>query len=193
MPPLVGAIESTSSKNTTHGAACLALRNISLTPFSDSPTHLLSNSGPFTLIKLASDSVATALASSVLPVPEGPCNRIPLVRVCLSSLYKLGYLNGHSTASCNSRLTSSRPPIADHGISGDSRYTSLIADGITSLIAFSKSVPTITNLFNISGASFSSSKLSSGSNLLKHFIAASLHKYSRSAPTKPCVTAATRS
>jgi hypothetical protein len=48
-----GAIESISSKNITHGEACLALLNISLTPFSDSSTHLEINSGPFTLIKLA--------------------------------------------------------------------------------------------------------------------------------------------
>ena len=119
--PLVGAIESISSKNTTHGAACLALLNISLIPRSDSPTHLLNNSGPLTLIKLASDSVATAFASSVLPVPEGPCISKPFGIVCPSLAYRSGYLNGHSTASCSSRLTSSSPPMADHGMSGDSR------------------------------------------------------------------------
>src|SRR3546814_1293465 len=37
--PLIGAIESISSKNIIHGEACLARLNISLTPFSDSPTH----------------------------------------------------------------------------------------------------------------------------------------------------------
>ena len=71
-PPLMGAIESISSKNITHGTTCLALLNISLIPLSDSPTHFEINSGPFTLIKLASDSVATAFASIVFPVPEGP-------------------------------------------------------------------------------------------------------------------------
>src|SRR6476619_2758203 len=49
------------------------------------------------------------------------------------------------------------------------------------------------SLFNTSGESFSSSKFNSGNNRLKHFIAASLHKYSESAPTNPCVIAATRS
>ena len=53
-------------------AAVLAFLKVSLTAFSDSPTHLLRNSGPFTLMKLASLSVATALASMVLPVPGGP-------------------------------------------------------------------------------------------------------------------------
>ncbi len=65
-------MESISSRKTTEGAACLALRNVSLTAFSDSPTHLLRNSGPLMLMKLAWLSVATALASMVLPVPGGP-------------------------------------------------------------------------------------------------------------------------
>ena len=71
-PPLAGAIESISSRKTTDGAACLALRKVSRTAFSDSPTHLLRNSGPLMLMKLAWLSVATALASMVLPVPGGP-------------------------------------------------------------------------------------------------------------------------
>ena len=41
------------------------------------------------------------------------------------------------------------------------------------------------NLSKVSGGNFSSSKLRIGNNLLKHFIAASLHKYSKSAPTYP--------
>src|SRR6187200_1434408 len=48
-----------------------------------------------------------------------------------------------------------------------------MADGITSFTAFSKSLIVTISLFKTSGASFSSSKLSSGSNLRKHFMAAS--------------------
>ena len=70
--PLIGAIESISSKKTTHGADCLALLKISLIPLSDSPTHFDNNSGPLTETKFASLCVATALASKVLPVPLGP-------------------------------------------------------------------------------------------------------------------------
>ncbi len=70
--PRCGAIESISSKKMMHGAVCLAFLKISLTAFSDSPTHLLSTSGPLTLMKLAELSVATAFARSVLPVPGGP-------------------------------------------------------------------------------------------------------------------------
>lgn len=40
--------------------------------FSLSPTYWLSNSGPFTDIKLTDDSVAMALARRVLPLPGGP-------------------------------------------------------------------------------------------------------------------------
>jgi len=71
-PPLVEAIESISSKNITVGAVCLAFLNTSRTPFSDSPTHLDSNSGPLIAMKLDALSLATALASNVLPVPGGP-------------------------------------------------------------------------------------------------------------------------
>ena len=66
-----------SSKKITHGDACLALLNTSLTPRSDSPTHFDKSSGPLTLMKLASLSVATDFASSVFPVPDGPYRRIP--------------------------------------------------------------------------------------------------------------------
>src|SRR5215472_7705849 len=63
--PLRGAIASNSSKNTMQGDACLAFRKTSLTPFSDSPTHLDISSGPFTLMKLDCEVVATALAIKV--------------------------------------------------------------------------------------------------------------------------------
>jgi len=70
--PLSGAMESISSMKITQGDACLAFLNVSLTAFSDSPTHLLRNSGPLTEMKFASDSVATAFAKRVFPVPGGP-------------------------------------------------------------------------------------------------------------------------
>ena len=66
------AIESISSKNITVGAVCFAFLNTSLTPCSDSPTHLDSSSGPLTEMKLASLSLATAFASNVFPVPGTP-------------------------------------------------------------------------------------------------------------------------
>ncbi|BAP73219.1 cell division control protein 48 [Kluyveromyces marxianus] len=71
-PPRALAMESNSSKKTTVGAAALALSKISRMFDSDSPYHILSNSGPLTEMKLADTSVATAFASKVLPVPGGP-------------------------------------------------------------------------------------------------------------------------
>ena len=72
LPPRTGVIASISSKKMMQGAAVLALRNVSRTVRSDSPTHLLRNSGPRTEMKFASASVATAFARRVLPVPGGP-------------------------------------------------------------------------------------------------------------------------
>ena len=61
-PPLEEAKASISSKKMIEGAADLARRNKSATAFSDAPTYLLNNSGPFTAKKFIPDSVATAFA-----------------------------------------------------------------------------------------------------------------------------------
>ena len=63
------AMESSSSKNSTQGAACLALSNMSLTLASDSPNHIVSSSGPLIEMKFAWHSLAMALANRVLPHP----------------------------------------------------------------------------------------------------------------------------
>ena len=70
--PRMGAMESSSSKNMMHGAICLARLKIWRMARSLSPIHLLATSGPFTEMKLVPDSLATALAMSVFPVPGGP-------------------------------------------------------------------------------------------------------------------------
>lgn len=70
--PLCTAMESSSSKKSTQGLAYRALSNISRTFDSDSPNHIVNNSGPLMDMKLAEHSLATALASSVLPHPGGP-------------------------------------------------------------------------------------------------------------------------
>ena len=58
--------------NIIAGAFFLASSNISLKRFSDSPTYLLTISGPLIAMKYAPASFATALANKVLPVPGGP-------------------------------------------------------------------------------------------------------------------------
>jgi len=70
--PLATPIESNSSKNSTQGAAPLALSNISHTLASDSPNHIVKSSGPFTEMKLEEHSLAIALAINVFPHPGGP-------------------------------------------------------------------------------------------------------------------------
>lgn len=92
--PLLGAMESSSSKKTIQGAAPLAREKISRTFSSVCPTYILISSGPFTLKskmwrtvnmvlrvcsvpvyylrKWTPHSVATALARRVFPVPGGP-------------------------------------------------------------------------------------------------------------------------
>jgi hypothetical protein len=63
-------MESISSKNKMHGAEALALSNKSLTFASDSPNHIVNNSGPLTEMKFAPHSLAIALARRVFPVPR---------------------------------------------------------------------------------------------------------------------------
>ena len=137
--PLLTAIESISSKKIIVGATCLAFSNICLMPLSDSPTHIFNNEGPLTLIKFASDSVATAFASKVLPVPGGPYINIPLGGLIPNLLNASLCLRGHSTASFNSCFNSSRPPISFQLTFGFSIKTSLIAEGLTILSASLKS------------------------------------------------------
>jgi hypothetical protein len=65
---------STSSRKTTQGLIFEASVNIACAYFSPSPNHLLPIDATDTFIKFARPSVATALASIVLPVPGGPNN-----------------------------------------------------------------------------------------------------------------------
>ena len=73
----MGHKASISSKKIMQGALALALLKTYLTDLSDSPTYLLSNSGPFTAIKFACEAFATAFANIVLPQPGGPYNSTP--------------------------------------------------------------------------------------------------------------------
>ena len=82
-----------------HGAAWRALRKTSRTPVSDSPTHLDSSSGPLTEMKFTSLSVATALASSVLPHARRAGSRMPLGGRTRRLAKSSGMRSGHSTAS----------------------------------------------------------------------------------------------
>jgi len=116
--PLFGTSESNSSKKITQGADDFALLNSYLTAFSDSPTYLFSSSGPLIEMKLAFDSLDTALATRVFPQPGGPYNSTPAgaVRPTLLNLY--GLSTGSTILICNSYLTDTKAPTSAHVVFG---------------------------------------------------------------------------
>ncbi|OPX63729.1 MAG: hypothetical protein A4E30_00580 [Methanomassiliicoccales archaeon PtaB.Bin215] len=181
-PPRVGAMESISSMKMMHGAACLALRKVSRTAFSLSPTHLLRNSGPLMLMKLLSDSVATAFASMVFPVPGGPYRSTPLGGSALMCSKRPAYFSGHSTASFSSAFTASNPPISSQCRFGDSISTSRMLEGDISLSAAKKSSLVTVMRFSTSMGMVSASRSRSGRMRRRECMAASLHSAARSAP-----------
>ena len=162
----------------------MALLNNSLTFLSLSPTHIVSISGPFTDMKFAPDSFATAFASKVFPVPGGPYNNIPFGGVTPILSNASGDFKGHSIISFNACFTSSRPPMSLHLTFGISTKTSLIAEGSTIFNALSKSSLDTTNFSTISlGSSSSAFHFISGNTLLNADIAASFANAHKSAPT----------
>lgn len=70
-------MESHSSIKIIDGFYSLARLNKALIIFSVSPTYLLTKVAADISKKVASASVAQALARNVFPVPGGPYNRIP--------------------------------------------------------------------------------------------------------------------
>ena len=73
-----------------------------------SPANISTNDAADWEKNCAPDSCATALASSVLPVPGGPCSRIPLGTWAPRSAKRLGSRR-NSTTSASSAFASSQP------------------------------------------------------------------------------------
>ena len=90
------------------GATCLALSNRSRTRLAPTPTIISTNSEAEIEKKGTSASPATALASSVLPVPGAPDSSTPRGICAPIWLYRSG-LRRKSTISVTSFLTSSMP------------------------------------------------------------------------------------
>ena len=109
---LLGAIASNSSINMIDGAFASASSKNSLRFSSDPPTYLLMISGPLIAIKCASLSLATAFASNVLPVPGGPCIKIPFGGAIPNLSKSSGLLRGISIISLTFLTSSLRPPIS---------------------------------------------------------------------------------
>ena len=101
---------------------------------------MFNSSGPFTEIKFALHSDATALAKDVLPVPGSPKNKTPLGALVPMCLYNSVNFKGYSTDSFNNCLTSSNPPISSHVCLGISNDISLKLDGFIVFKAVTKSL-----------------------------------------------------
>ena len=108
----LGAMLSISSMKMMEGDCLPACSKISRSRFSDSPYWLPMISGPAMEKKFASDSFATALASSVLPVPGGPWRITPFGGSMPRRWKSSGCRSGSSTISRTWSTASPRPPIS---------------------------------------------------------------------------------
>ncbi len=99
---------SISSMNTTAGDALRASANRRRMRAAPSPANISTKAAADCEKNSAPDSFATALASSVLPVPGGPCRRMPVGTVA-PSRWKRDGSRRNSTTSCSSAFASSAP------------------------------------------------------------------------------------
>ena len=106
--PLRLATASISSIKTMQGASFLASSNISLTREAPTPTNISTKSEPEMLKKGTPASPATALASSVLPVPGTPSRSTPLGILAPTPVYLPGSFR-KSMISSRSSFSSCRP------------------------------------------------------------------------------------
>ena len=108
---------SISSTNTMQGEFFLAWSKRSRTRLAPTPTNISTNSEPLMLKKGTPASPATALLSSVFPVPGGPTSSTPLGMRAPTATNLSGYLR-NSTISLSSCLASSTPATSTNVIAG---------------------------------------------------------------------------
>ena len=106
--PLARPTASISSMKTMQGAFSFACLKRSRTLEAPTPTNISTKSEPEMEKNGTSASPATALASSVFPVPGGPTSRAPLGIFPPSAVYFFG-LRRKSTISITSTFASERP------------------------------------------------------------------------------------
>ena len=99
---------SISSMKTMHGLFSFACLNRSRTRLAPTPTNISTKSEPLSEKNGTLASPATALASSVFPVPGGPTSRAPLGILAPRSVYLPGFFR-NSTISPSSSLAPSNP------------------------------------------------------------------------------------
>ena len=95
------------------GLSLRAWRNRRLMRAAPRPANISTNEDADWAKKVAFDSWATALASSVLPVPGGPCSRMPCGTRAPSLRKRLGSRR-NSTTSRSSSFDSSTPATSSH-------------------------------------------------------------------------------
>mmetsp|Transcript_12193 Transcript_12193/g.51358 ORF Transcript_12193/g.51358 Transcript_12193/m.51358 type:complete len:237 (-) Transcript_12193:798-1508(-) len=122
-----------------HGAEARARAKMERTARSDSPTNLLSSSGPLMEMKLARHSFATALAASVLPQPGGPYSSTPPPALRPMAAKSSGWRMGRAMAKSSSSRTVPIAPTCAHVTSGTVAKPSRVALGCTRSSAASKS------------------------------------------------------
>ena len=101
---------------TMQGACLRATPNRRRIRAAPRPANISTNAAADWEKKFAPDSCATALASSVLPVPGGPCSRIPVGTRAPRRRKRWGSLR-NSTTSRSSCLASSAPAMSPHATS----------------------------------------------------------------------------
>ena len=121
------------------GACSSATRKSSRTSFGPSPRYFWISSEPVTRRKVAEVWLATALASSVLPVPGSPYSMTPFGGRMPMSSYSSGCVSGSSTASLISWICVSNPPMSAYDSSG--ALSTFITETIGSVSSASR--PTI--------------------------------------------------
>ena len=125
---------SSSSMKMIAGSCLRAIANRRLMRAAPRPANISTKAAADWAKNCAPDSCATALARSVLPVPGGPCRRIPLGTFAPSFSNCLGSRR-NSTISCSSALASSAPAMSFHAT--DWLEEGLICCGLTRGITFS--------------------------------------------------------
>mmetsp|Transcript_21190 Transcript_21190/g.63480 ORF Transcript_21190/g.63480 Transcript_21190/m.63480 type:complete len:219 (+) Transcript_21190:166-822(+) len=121
-------IASTSSKKMMQAFLERAIWNSSRTMRAPSPTYFCTSSLPITRMKQASVRLATARASSVLPVPGGPYIRTPLGGSMPSVTNFSGCSMGNSTTSRIFSICSLLPPMSLYVMSGFSSTVIIVTD-----------------------------------------------------------------
>mmetsp|Transcript_19582 Transcript_19582/g.55206 ORF Transcript_19582/g.55206 Transcript_19582/m.55206 type:complete len:205 (-) Transcript_19582:122-736(-) len=116
-PPRALIRESSSSMKMVVGWWCRARSNNTRMSFSESPRHFDTTVEAEMLKNVVSHSVATALASSVFPVPGGPKRSTPF-QGAKSPVKSWGYFSGMTTASLSNALAWPRPTMLSQEIPG---------------------------------------------------------------------------